>query len=56
MPVNIRRAYDLGKTSELAALKTSLCMECGCCAYACPAKIPLTQYMKLAKVALRGAV
>jgi electron transport complex protein RnfC len=56
MPVNIRRAYDLGKTDELKALKTGLCMECGCCAYACPAKIPLTQYMKLAKASLRGAV
>jgi Na+-translocating ferredoxin:NAD+ oxidoreductase RnfC subunit len=28
-------------------------MECGCCAFSCPAKRPLTQYMKLAKAALR---
>jgi electron transport complex protein RnfC len=25
------------------------CMECGCCAYICPARIPLVQYIKLAK-------
>jgi Predicted NADH:ubiquinone oxidoreductase, subunit RnfC len=25
------------------------CTECGCCAYVCPAKIPIVQYAKLAK-------
>ncbi len=25
------------------------CIECGCCSYTCPAKIPLVQYMRLAK-------
>ncbi|MFH1510186.1 MAG: electron transport complex subunit RsxC [Candidatus Woesearchaeota archaeon] len=26
------------------------CMECGCCAYSCPAKIPLVQHIRLAKL------
>jgi len=38
---------DLAKKSHLAA-----CCECGCCAYACPARIPLVQYMRAGKVAL----
>ncbi|MBQ8605271.1 MAG: electron transport complex subunit RsxC [Clostridia bacterium] len=25
------------------------CIECGCCSYTCPSKIPLVQYMRLAK-------
>ncbi len=25
------------------------CIECGCCSFTCPAKIPLVQYMRLAK-------
>jgi len=26
-----------------------ICIECGCCAYTCPAVLPLVQNMKLAK-------
>jgi electron transport complex protein RnfC len=26
------------------------CFECGCCAYVCPAKRPLVQFARLAKV------
>lgn len=29
------------------------CFECGACAYVCPARIPLVQYFRLAKAALR---
>ena len=25
------------------------CIECGCCSYVCPSKIPLVQYFRLAK-------
>ena len=28
-------------------------MECGCCAFGCPAKRPLVQVMKLSKAMLR---
>lgn len=30
-------------------LNASDCIECGCCSFTCPAKIPLVQYMRLAK-------
>ena len=29
------------------------CIECGCCAYICPAKIPLVQSLRTAKAELR---
>ncbi|MBU0630647.1 MAG: electron transport complex subunit RsxC [Candidatus Margulisbacteria bacterium] len=29
------------------------CIECGCCSYVCPSRIPLVQYFKLAKGAVR---
>ena len=29
------------------------CIECGCCSYICPSRIPLVQYFKLAKQAVR---
>lgn len=31
------------------------CIECGCCAYVCPAKRPLVQSIRLAKKKLREA-
>ncbi len=52
-PLDIETAYRLKKPEELAELKLKLCMECGCCAYVCPAKRPLVQVNKLAKVMLR---
>ena len=30
------------------------CIECGCCTYACPSKIPIIQYVRLGKFALRS--
>lgn len=49
MPANIDTAYQLNRPEELKVLKVNLCMECGCCAFACPAKRPLVQVNKLAK-------
>ena len=53
MPADIETAFRLKKPEALEALKVNLCMECGCCAYACPAKRPLVQVNKLAKAMLR---
>ena len=52
-PVEIERAYRQDKTEELEALKVNLCMECGCCAYVCPANRNLVQVNKLSKARLR---
>ena len=49
MPANIETAFELKKPEDLKALKVNLCMECGCCAFVCPAKRPLVQVNKLAK-------
>ncbi len=53
MPIEIESAYKSGDVDGLAKLKVKLCMECGCCAYVCPASRPLVQVNKLAKVMLR---
>lgn len=42
------RAIDLALEYDLAA-----CIECGCCAFVCPSKIPLVQYMKSGKILAR---
>lgn len=52
-PVEIERAYRMNKTEELETLKVNLCMECGCCAYVCPANRHLVQVNKLSKARLR---
>ena len=48
-PTKLYRLIDHGKYEE--ALTNSLmdCKECGCCAYVCPAHLPLVHAMKLGK-------
>lgn len=52
-PKEIETAYLRKDPEKLSKLKVDLCMECGCCSYICPAKRPLVQTNKLAKVMLR---
>lgn len=52
-PLEIEKAFNLNKPENLAAEKVGLCMECGCCAFGCPAKRPLVHVMKLSKALLR---
>jgi len=54
MPTDIERALDLGRPDLLKELKVNLCIECGCCAFVCPAKRPLVQVNKLAKIELNN--
>ena len=55
-PVIIAKAYKAGNLAELDKLMVDLCMECGCCSYVCPAKRPVTETMRLAKImAKKGA-
>lgn len=51
-PRAISKAYKLNQPEELEKLCADLCMECGCCGYVCPAKRPIVQSNKLAKVML----
>lgn len=53
VPTQIER-YALIRDGEmLKKLGTSVCMECGSCAFSCPAGKPLVQYMRLAKEVMR---
>ncbi|MBR4000080.1 MAG: electron transport complex subunit RsxC [Clostridia bacterium] len=49
MPMMIEKAYRAKDVEELKKLKVTLCMNCGCCTYACPANRPLAETNQLAK-------
>ena len=49
MPVALEDAYKERNIEELKRLKVMLCMNCGCCSYACPAHRPLAEINQLAK-------
>lgn len=53
-PPAIAKAYNAGDMKALSKLKVNLCMECGACAFVCPAHQPIVQRHKLAKVDLRN--
>ena len=52
-PPAFARAYMQKDTDSLEKLKVNLCMECGVCAYVCPAKRHLVQRNRLAKNMLK---
>ena len=56
-PTNFTKALDIASTDErmarLEELSITLCMECGCCSYVCPARRPLVQNNRLAKSSYR---
>ncbi|MBQ9945105.1 MAG: electron transport complex subunit RsxC [Clostridia bacterium] len=55
IPTQIEKYASLGDAEALKKLGTSVCMECGSCAYSCPAGKPLVQHMRLAKDVMRKA-
>ncbi len=54
-PTDIEKFALKGDAEELKKLGVGVCMECGSCAYSCPAGKPLVQYMRLAKSVMREA-
>ncbi|MBQ5544905.1 MAG: 4Fe-4S dicluster domain-containing protein, partial [Clostridia bacterium] len=48
-PVNIQHLAEQRDKAGIEEINVKGCMECGCCAYACPAHRPLVQFMRLAK-------
>ncbi len=54
-PTDIEKYALQGDGAELKKLGAGVCMECGSCAYSCPASKPLVQYMRLAKSVMREA-
>ena len=57
-PTNFTKALDITTTDDrmarLEELAITLCMECGCCSYVCPARRPLVQNNRLAKSSYRA--
>ncbi|MGD2127291.1 MAG: electron transport complex subunit RsxC, partial [Desulfobacteraceae bacterium] len=41
---------EAGRAEETSQFGVFECFECGCCAYVCPAKRPLVQFIRLAKM------
>lgn len=49
VPTFIAQAAEHGLIQKAEKLHATDCIECGCCSYICPARIPLTQWIRLAK-------
>lgn len=49
VPTTLMQRVKKEQFAEAKALGVAYCYECGTCAYACPAKIPLLDYMKYGK-------
>ncbi len=49
MPMFIERAVEEEDAKKAKSLHALSCLECGCCAYVCPASRPLVQSMRRAK-------
>ena len=54
VPTAMAEAYERENWKELEKRHLLTCLECGCCAYACPAFRPLVQTFRSAKAALRA--
>lgn len=53
IPTDIARAVKKQKKPFLEELNVFDCIECGACSFACPARVPLVQYIKLAKAQMQ---
>jgi electron transport complex protein RnfC len=49
MPQQLKRLIDSRKLEEADKMGILDCMECGCCAFTCPASLPLIQTFKMGK-------
>jgi electron transport complex protein RnfC len=52
VPTKIAMAAKANNPDLLQRYHITACMECGCCAYVCPASVPLVQLIRLGKVRL----
>jgi electron transport complex protein RnfC len=53
MPLQFANIVKSGDYERLEDFHINNCFECGSCAYACPANIPLVSYIKVGKAELR---
>ena len=54
-PLYMYRFTNAGKVEELKRLNILDCMECGCCAFTCPGKLPLVERFRAGKQLVRDA-
>ncbi len=52
-PTRVVKFIRAGKLEEAKNAGLLNCMECGCCAYICPSRIPLVQWLRYGKFMLR---
>lgn len=52
MPTRIAQAIRHDQLDLARRLDLEACCECGCCAYECPARVPLVQYLRMGKQAV----
>ena len=52
VPTRLVKLIDMGEPEAAAREGLSRCTECGCCAYACPSRIPLVAILREGKRAL----
>jgi electron transport complex protein RnfC len=50
LPNEIGLYVEAGRAGDTSQFGVFECFECGCCAYTCPAKRPLVQFIRLAKM------
>ncbi len=55
MPTSIAQAAEHEMFKKAEKLHAMDCFECGCCAYVCPSKIPLVQWIRIAKAEIAKA-
>lgn len=53
MPTRIAHAVRHDQMELAIHLDLAACCECGCCAYECPARVPLVQYLRIGKNTLQ---
>ena len=52
-PLFFNQRFTAGRYEELEGLRILDCIECGSCAYSCPARIPLVQSIRAGKMEVR---
>ena len=55
MPTKLEKAVEKKDVDALLSLDIMTCMECGCCAFSCPAGRRLVQAIRLGKSYVRKA-
>jgi electron transport complex protein RnfC len=53
LPTTMAKFIKNKKYQEAKEINLLACIECGSCAYVCPSHIPLVQYFRVGKAALR---